>query len=46
MTDKYTMLYCDNAQCRVNTFECGDGSEHKEKPGLCPGCAWEGEELA
>lgn len=30
--DRYEMLYCDNMQCRVNTFERGTGQ------GRCPGC--------
>ena len=45
--DKYLMLYCDNMQCSVNTFEQGDGSEHVyvKTPGRCPGCGRVGEAL-
>lgn len=30
-TDKYRMMYCGSALCRVNTFEHG-------RTGKCPGC--------
>ena len=44
--DRYQMLYCDNAKCRVNTFERGDGTDSIHgTDGLCPGCGSEGEEL-
>jgi|APEBP8051072661_1049379.scaffolds.fasta_scaffold02341_6 hypothetical protein len=37
--DRFTMLYCDNMRCRVNTFERGDGTDWVTKvPGKCPGC--------
>lgn len=35
--DPYLMLYCDQAACRVNTFEFGQPSE-----GDCPGCEMPG----
>lgn len=34
----YEMLYCDDAQCRVNTFEAGT-------QGTCPGCTKPGYEI-
>ncbi len=37
--DKFDMLYCDDLiECRVNTFERGDGAD----AGKCPGCGREG----
>lgn len=37
--DKFKMLYCDSARCRVNTFEAGDGSDYVDgRPGRCPAC--------
>ncbi len=33
--DPYQMVYCDSADCRVNTFERG-------KTGKCPYCRSEG----
>lgn len=43
--DRFQMLYCDSATCRVNTFERGDGSQYiiPRKSGLCPGCGQPGE---
>lgn len=38
-TDPYSMLYCDQIRCRVNTFEAGDDS-------TCPGCGHIGENLS
>jgi hypothetical protein len=35
---KFTMLYCDNGRCRVNTFEHGHN-------GRCPGCDRPGEPI-
>ena len=35
MINYYHMVYCDDASCRVNTFEWG-------LEGLCPGCGNEG----
>lgn len=36
--DRFLMLYCDDASCRVNTFEAGDD-------GTCPGCGEVGHRL-
>lgn len=36
--ERFQMLYCDDAKCRVNTFECGAS-------GFCPGCGKPGEVL-
>ena len=45
MSDRFEMLYCDSAWCRVNTFERGDGWDDVHgRDGLCPGCRSEGEE--
>lgn len=33
--DRFTMLYCDTASCRVNEFEHGDDGE-------CPACGFPG----
>lgn len=39
MSDPYRMVYCDNiGECRVNTFEVGDGYEERKGPGHCPAC--------
>lgn len=39
MYDKFQMLYCDQAWCRVNTFERGDGTDSvRGIDGPCPGC--------
>lgn len=35
---QYEMMYCDNMQCRVNTFERGVNE-------VCPGCESVGEPL-
>ena len=46
MSDRFEMLYCDSARCRVNTFERGDERDDvRGRVGLCPGCRSEGEEL-
>lgn len=39
--DAFDMLYCDNAACRVNTFERGGGGQgdwRDSRAGKCPGC--------
>lgn len=39
--DRFQMLYCETAGCRVNTFERGDGDEgvfRRHEAGRCPGC--------
>lgn len=39
--DAFDMMYCDNAGCRVNTFERGGGGEgdwHDRSARRCPGC--------
>lgn len=39
--DPFTMLYCDNIRCRVNTFECGGSIGGA----VCPACHHIGEEM-
>lgn len=42
--DRFQMLYCDQAACRTNTFERGDGSDNvRGESGRCPGCGRVGE---
>ncbi len=44
---KFDMMHCDNlSSCRVNTYECGNGSDTvRGEPGLCPGCGEVGTRL-
>lgn len=44
--EKFNMLYCDDAGCRVNTFERGDGSDDVDGvSGKCPACGSDGIEM-
>ena len=43
----FDMMHCDNlSSCRVNTYECWNGSDNvRGEHGLCPGCGEVGTRL-